>query len=101
MTTNVSTEGTGYSLNGSSNYFKEISRLVEEAERLYGMANYAYTEYIVERLEICLTTCSNLLQTIHHGNNQLEEDYTVSLQELNDYLKLLNRKWRILLSSFD
>ena len=37
--------------NGWSNYFQEVSRLVEEAERLYGMANYTYTEYIVERLE--------------------------------------------------
>ena len=67
-----------------------MSRLVEEAERLYGMANYTYTEYIVERLEICLTTCSNLLQTIQRANSQLEEDYKVSLQELNDCLRLLH-----------
>ena len=80
--------------NGWSNYFQEVSRLVEEAERLYGMANYTYTEYIVERLEICLTTCSNLLQTIQRANSQLEEDYKVSLQELDDCLRLLHRKWR-------
>ena len=82
-------------LSGWSNYFQEVSRLVEEAERLYGMANNTYTEYIIERLEICLTTCSNLLRTLQLEvvNSQLE-DYKVSLQELNDCLKLLHRKWR-------
>lgn len=83
-----------HSLNGWSNYFLEVGRLVEEAERLYGMANYTYAEYIVERLEICITACSNLLQTIQRANSQLEDDYKTSLQELNECLKLLHRKWR-------
>ena len=75
-----------------SNGSEQISR--RSRAPIYGMTNYTYTEYIVERLEICLTTCSNLLQTIQRANSQLEEDYKVSLQELNDCLRLLHRKWR-------
>ena len=32
-------------------FFDEISRLVGEAERQYGLANRGYTEYVTERLE--------------------------------------------------
>ena len=94
MATTATAQGSNHNLSGWSNYFLEISRLLEEAEHLYGMASYTYTEYIVERLEISLSTCSNLLQTIQQVNSQLDEDYRASLQELNDCLTLLHRKWR-------
>ena len=56
---------------------QEVARLVGEAERLYGMANYSYADYIIGRLEMCISTCSNLLHIIQQ-NLQLEDDYKVS-----------------------
>ena len=51
-------------LNGWNDYFQEVSKLFQETEWMYEMANYSYMEYIIERLEICLNTCSYLLQNI-------------------------------------
>ena len=39
-------------LNGWSTYFQEITRLLEDAERQYGVANNNLTDYILERLEM-------------------------------------------------
>ena len=44
--------------------FQEVERLVVESERLYGMANRSYADYIIERLDMCISTCSNLLHII-------------------------------------
>ena len=60
-----------------------MSRLVE-AQCLYGMENSTYTEYIVERrLEICLTTCFNLLLTIQHVNSDKMINCSVHLLGMN------------------
>ena len=45
---------------GISAFFNEISRLIDEAERQYGLANRGYTEYILERLEYAITVCADL-----------------------------------------
>ena len=37
----------GDPLNGWSTYFQEISRLLEDAERQYGVANNNLTDYII------------------------------------------------------
>lgn len=84
----------GDPLNGWSTYFAEISRLLEDAERQYGVANNNLTEYILERLEMTLSSCSHLL---HHIRQQAEaeelEDYVSSLRELIDCIKVIYRKW--------
>ena len=40
--------------------FEEIVSLVESSERQFGVANCGYCEYIVDRLELCITTCSKI-----------------------------------------
>ena len=42
-------------LNGWRNYFQEVERLVVESERLYGIANRSYADYIIERLDMCIS----------------------------------------------
>lgn len=84
----------GDPLNGWSTYFQEISRLLEDADRQYGVANNNRTDYILERLEMTLGTCSDLL---HHIREQTEaeelEEYVSSLRELIDCIKVIYRKW--------
>ena len=53
------------------------------------MVNHRYADYIIERLEMCISTCSNLLCIIQQNVQlHLEDDYKVSLQELKDCLRL-------------
>ena len=50
---------TGTTLNnGWSVFFDEVTALLTEAERQYGLANRNYTEYVLERMEMTLSTCS-------------------------------------------
>lgn len=79
---------------GVATYFEEISHLLEDAERQYGVANNSFTDYILERLEITLGTCSDLLHHIRQAAEAEElEDYVSSLRELIDCIKVIYRKW--------
>ena len=62
---------------GWSSYFDEIVKLLDESERQYGQANCSYTEYILERLELSLATCFDILNQIQ-PIAELEESYDVS-----------------------
>ena len=67
----------GDPLNGWNTYFEEISRSLEDTERQYGVANNNFTDYILERLEMILSTCSDLLH-IHQQAEAEELDYIFS-----------------------
>ena len=66
-------------------------KLLDESERQYGQANRSYTEYMLERLELSLATCSDILNQIQ-PIAELEE-YAALLRELIDCLKLIYMKW--------
>jgi len=55
-------------------FFDEITKLVEEGERQYGVANLDYTEYFIERLELCIVSCMSL-------QNRLQDSGSVDLLE--------------------
>ncbi len=42
----------------------ETGRFVDECERQYGEANMGYTEYTLERLDMCMNTCRSLSEYI-------------------------------------
>ena len=67
-------------ISGWSEFFKEISTLVDGAERQYGIANLNYSDYVMERLELSISTCFNLLEAINNST-ELEECLS-SLTEL-------------------
>ena len=69
-------------------FFDEISRLVGEAERQYGLANRGYTEYVTERLEYAITTCSDILCGHVQGVSGLE-DYCTA-EEFNNSRYILS-----------
>lgn len=90
------------SMNNWSRYFEEVSEFLRGAERQYGIANDAYTDYVLERLEICIHTCSTLLDHLQGGNlPHLEEEelpildqHRTLLHDLVEALKTLWVKWQ-------
>ena len=61
-------------------FFNDIFKLVEGAERQYGVANLRYTEFIIERLEFCILSCSTLLdQLCQHNSSVGVDEYSVCL----------------------
>ena len=74
------------------NFFDEIHRLVEEAERQHGVANTGYTEYIIERFEYAISVCSDLC--VHLRGSPELEDYLLSTEELVGALEDILRRWK-------
>ena len=90
------------SMNNWSRYFEEVSEFLQGAERQYGIANDAYTDYVLMRLEICIHTCSTLVDHLQGGNlPHLEEEelsilnqHRTLLHDLVEALKTLWVKWQ-------
>lgn len=73
-------------------YFRELSLLLEEGERQYGIANRRYTDYILERLEFIRSACSELLHHLRHHTAGLEE-YKSELTVLIECLRQIHHRW--------
>ena len=75
-------------------YFDEIVRLLEGAERQYGIANQSYTEYVLERLEYCVQTCRNVRGQITPRDSAGRlEWYRAAFDDLILCLQSIRRKW--------
>ena len=68
----MASESSDGMLDSWSSFFHEILRLLEEGERQLDAANVSNIAYMLERLELSISTCSEVL---HHIRNQagLEE----------------------------
>ena len=81
-------------VNGWSDFFGEISRLIESAERQFGLANVSYSEYVMDRLELSINASWNLLETITNSVVGSElQDCCRSLTELVECLRTEYRRW--------
>ena len=76
---------------GFSEFFDEVSRLLSEAQKNHGIANHNYTEYILERMEIALSTCSELQFRLHDFPDM--QEYLSTLGELITQIRFIYRKW--------
>lgn len=75
-------------------FFDDIIKLVEGAERQYGVANLQYTEFILERLEFCIISCNAILDQLRqHSTRTGIDEYCVCLKELVDCLRQIYYKW--------
>ncbi len=72
-------------------FFNEVFRLVDQAERQYGLANRDYTDYIIESLEFVIIVCSDLFDNIR-GVSGLE-DYCRSVGGLVGAIRTILRSW--------
>ena len=68
-----------------------FATLVGSAERQLGIANLNYTEYVLDRLELCIGTCSNVLEVINTSDEL--QDCSASLTELIQCLKVSYKRW--------
>ena len=82
-------------MNGLNEFVDETIRLVEDAERQYGVANATYTEYFIERLEICIVSCVELRDVLEDVN-QVEmslRDYCATVNQLIGCLRNVFCTW--------
>ena len=80
-------------MNGLNEFMDEITKLVEDGERHYGVANASYTEYFIERLELSVTSCIELKDRIESRYEADLQDYCVTLNQLIESLRRLFYKW--------
>lgn len=81
-------------MNGLNVFLDEIIRLIDDGERQYGVANAGYTDYFIERLELCIISCIDLQDKLqdHEGSEDLQ-DYCFTLNQLIECLRRLFYKW--------
>ena len=80
-------------MNGLNEFIDEIARLVEDGERQYGVANATYTEYFIERLEICIVSCVELRDVMQDDGSVYLLDYCATLNQLIGCLRNLFYRW--------
>lgn len=61
-------------------FFGDITKLVEGAERQYGVANLQYTEFIIERLEFCIISCNTILDQLRQHSSTGMDEYCMCLK---------------------
>lgn len=61
----------------SGEFFNDIIKLVEGAERQYSVANLQYTEFILERLEFCIISCNATLDQLRQHSTTGMDEYCV------------------------
>ena len=82
-------------MDGLGEFMDEIARLVEDGDRQCGVANTRFTEYFIERLELCIVTCIDLRDRMQDDGSADLGDYCVTLSQLIDWLRIrrLFHKW--------
>ena len=84
---------------GWREFFDTVSSLLTAASRQYGTANQRYSEYVAERLGMCIRSVAHIRDTIRNApegmsmNDPQFADYKSSLEELLTCLHQLLAKW--------
>ena len=78
-------------------FFDEIIRLLQEADRQYGIANSSYTEYALERLEHSIISCTMVQERLEVESNFASsldlQEYCSMLSSLIGCLRRVYNKW--------
>ena len=81
-------------ISGWQDFFLDISKLSDSAERQYGVAQLNYTEYILERLALCIDTCSNIQEIFDTSTQATElQECSHTVTELTEHLQRLHYRW--------
>ena len=83
---------------GWSSFFGRIEQFLTEAQRQYGVANVAYTSYVIERLEMCISNVRHLVDHLSHfavspETREVVDQYRPDLNALCLSLELLSTQW--------
>lgn len=80
-------------ISGWTEFFEEIIRLVESSERQFGAASSGYCDYTIERLELCITACSSIIDCMERSSQSDLEHCTLLLSRLLQCLYSMVNKW--------
>ena len=95
------------SLWGWERFFEEMLTFLRSADRESGSANFAFCEYVVERLRIAVVSCSTLIDQIRSVANGLEEEedtlqyYQEELSTIVNNLRGISREWSLRMDQYD
>ena len=93
-------------LSGWEQFFDELDSFIRSVNRQRGTANEDFSEYVVERLEMCTRSVSSL---IHHLRLNAPTDeaaarigiqYSTNLSELLECLRSMLREWQDYLNHY-
>jgi len=71
-------------------FFTELTALLTEAERQFGVANQNYTEYVIHCMDMALSTCSYIKRTL--TSSELQQ-YLIAVNDLYANLRYIYRQW--------
>ena len=87
-----------------SRYFQSTAEFLQGACRQYGVANESYTDYVVERLDLCISTCTILREHLSPNTgivDAIDDDeeviimrYRAELEGLVDCLIDIQAQWK-------
>ena len=72
-------------------FFDEIIKLLQETDRQYGIANFSYTDYALERLEHSIITCTTIRERLEVESSL--QEYCSMLNSLIECLRVVYNKW--------
>lgn len=81
-------------------YFGDIIEFLRGADRQYGVANELFSDYVVERLDLCISTCTSVIDhlvpsgTIDSDEAAIVAEYKSEACHLLDCLKDIQLQWR-------
>ena len=80
--------------------FDRISQFLEGAQRQFGIANHSFAEYAIEKLELCIHTCTtlcdhlvNFLIDLDDDEATVVQDYLSTVETLLGCVRFLHAEW--------
>ena len=88
-------------LSNWTRFFEDLSQFLQAAERQYGIGNYNFSEFVVERLDLCISTCTALsdhlvgdaVPDLDEEDATVVAEYHSILTNLLSCMRSLHRKW--------
>ena len=89
-------------LRGWKSFFDEVASFIEGIERQYGVANENFTEYVVDRLELIIRSCTVIsdrfaavtVESLSEDDRSVVLEYQSSVRELTTELRDMLNRWR-------
>jgi len=97
-------DASGSTLLGWEAFFEEASSLLRSAERQEGVANMAFSHYVVERLQICISSVTLIREhllnppataEVSERDRVVYHHYATDLQVLTDSMRAISQQWEM------
>ena len=90
---------------GWREFFEEVSSLLEECGRFFDSANESYGNYIIERLETCITSLTGINYAIERagtsGSDEVLSNYKDNIHSMIELCQLVLTKWEEMVNTID